>query len=79
MNQPADGPAPAARWALAQDAIALLAVDPHGLGGIVLRARAGPVRERWLAVLAATVPGAQRKLPSHATEGRLVGGLDLGD
>ncbi len=78
MNQAADGPAPAARWALAQDAIALIAIDPHGLGGIVLRARAGPVRERWLAALAATLPDRQRKLPAHATEGRLIGGLDLG-
>ena len=35
-------------WERAALALRLLAVDPAGLGGVHLRARAGPVRAVWL-------------------------------
>jgi magnesium chelatase subunit D len=68
-----------AAWADATAAAALLALDPVGLGGIVLRARAGPVRERWLVLLrAALAPAApMRKIPPCIGDAQLLGGLDL--
>jgi magnesium chelatase subunit D len=67
------------RWADAGVAAALLAIDPHGLGGAALRACAGPVRDRWLAGFRALLPpaGPFRRLPLHAGDERLLGGLDL--
>ncbi|CAN5298747.1 magnesium chelatase subunit D [soil metagenome] len=58
---------------------ALFAVDPAGLGGVALRARAGPRREAWLADLTALLPtGAPlRRVPLHIGDERLLGGLDL--
>lgn len=38
-------------WADAVLAARLFAVDPHGLGGVSLRALPGLARERWLAFL----------------------------
>ncbi|MEE7465805.1 hypothetical protein MOF8_01880 [Methylobacterium oryzae] len=38
---------PACSWAEAGLAARLLAADPHGFGGAVLRAPAGPVRRSW--------------------------------
>jgi len=72
----------AARWLDAQHAAALIAVDPAGLGGIALRAGAGPVRDRWLHALqqvlrALAAPVVLRRVPLHITDGRLLGGLDL--
>jgi magnesium chelatase subunit D len=66
-------------WDDARLVAALVAVDPAGLGGVVVRARPGPVRDRWLAALAASLPPGTplRRLPSHVTEDRLLGGLDL--
>nr|MCU0952894.1 magnesium chelatase ATPase subunit D [Burkholderiaceae bacterium] len=67
-------------WADAACAAALLAVDPVGLGGVVLRAGAGPVRDRWLAgmqSLSQAMAAPLRRMPSHITDGRLLGGLDL--
>jgi magnesium chelatase subunit D len=60
-------------------AAALLAVDPAGLGGARLMGPAGPVREAWLETLRALLPPGTpwRRLPQHASEERLVGGLDL--
>ncbi len=77
-DSPAGAPA-AARWADALAAAQLFALDPHGLGGICVRAPAGPVRERWLACLGgALAPRTpSRRLPLHATEARILGGLDL--
>ncbi|MFC6775587.1 hypothetical protein [Methylobacterium gregans] len=40
-----------AAWTSALRVAALLAADPHGLGGVVVRAGAGPARERWLDTL----------------------------
>lgn len=58
---------------------ALFAVDPVGLGGVALRARAGPLRECWLDLLAALLPEGtpQRRVPLHINADRLIGGLDL--
>lgn len=72
-------PAALAVWADALRAAALLAADPVGLGGAVLTAGHGPARERWLAALRQALPAAapMRKLPLHAGDDRLLGGLDL--
>jgi len=58
---------------------ALFAVDPAGTGGVCLAARAGPAREAWLDLLRAQLPPAApvRRVPIHATDDRLLGGLDL--
>lgn len=66
-------------WDDATLAAALLATDPIGLGGIALRALAGPVRDAWLDLLRDLLPAATpiRRLPLHVTDGRLLGGLDL--
>jgi magnesium chelatase subunit D len=67
------------RWALALSAIEILTERlPEGtpaLGGILLRARPGPVRDAWAAALgrAARV----RRLPASADAEALDGGLDL--
>ncbi len=72
-------PDPAAAWADAVDALALLAIDPVGLGGVNVRAPAGPVRDAWLsafrAALARNTP--IRRVPASTSEQRLLGGLDL--
>ena len=66
-------------WADALHAAALFAVAPSGLGGVVLRAHAGPVRDLWLTRLRDLLPEAasMRRIPLHVTDGRLLGGLDL--
>ena len=60
-------------WSDATLAAACLALDPVGLGGAVLRSGAGPVRDRWLALLRELLPAGapMRRLPTHATDGRL--------
>lgn len=66
-------------WSDAATAAQLFAVDPVGTGGVLVRSRAGPVRERWLTMLRAAVPISQplKRLPLHIADGRLLGGLDL--
>ncbi|ABD86813.1 magnesium chelatase subunit D [Rhodopseudomonas palustris] len=68
----------AVAWSDAATAAQLFAVDPVGTG-VLLRSRAGPVRDRWLAMLRAALPpnDAHKHLPLHIAEGRLLGGLDL--
>lgn len=60
-------------------AAALLLVDPLGLGGVLLHAPAGPVRDAWLTLLQALAPPGVpvHRLPASASEDRLLGGLDL--
>ena len=76
-DAPSDGVL--ARWADAVQAAALMAVDPHGLGGVALQAAHGPVRDRWLAQLRALLPADRpmRRVPAHVRDDRLLGGLDL--
>jgi len=66
-------------WSDAATAAQVFAVDPVGTGGVLLRSRAGPVRDRWLALLRAALPpdDAHKHLPLHIGDGRLLGGLDL--
>jgi len=73
------GPHPEQVWGDALWVQALLAVAPHGLGGVHLRAGAGPVRDRWLAGFRALLPAGEalRRLPGHIADDRLLGGLDL--
>ena len=65
-------------WADAAVAAQLFALDPLG-SGVLLRSHAGPVRDRWLAMLRAAMPPSQpiKHLPLHIADGRLLGGLDL--
>ena len=65
------------RWHDACWAAALFAVDPAGTG-VALRALAGPVRVRWLALLRGLLPdGPIRTIPLNIADARLLGGLDL--
>lgn len=75
MN-PFDSARLSARMALAA---ALLAVDPSGLGGVALRGPAGPLRDQWLALLRRLLPPGSPwlRVPSHAGDAALLGGLDL--
>lgn len=58
---------------------ALIAVDPAGLGGVALRARSGAARDQWLQMVRQLLPAALplRRVPLHADDSRLLGGLDL--
>lgn len=66
-------------WQDAALAAAALAVDPAGLGGVVLRSSASPLRDHWLDLLRGALPKGTpwRRMPLHVTDGRLFGGLDL--
>ncbi|MEQ8967755.1 MAG: magnesium chelatase subunit D, partial [Azospirillaceae bacterium] len=68
-----------ATGSVAAGAAALFAVDPAGLGGIVARGHAGPVRDRWLSAVRRLMPPDRpwRRIPCHVAEDRLLGGLDL--
>ena len=59
---------------------ALFAVDPCGLGGVALRASAGPARDEWLALVKKLLPAGtpQRRIPLNINDAALLGGLDLG-
>jgi magnesium chelatase subunit D len=63
----------------AMQAALLCAVDPHGLGGVIVRSPPGPARDAWLAYLRALLPADApvRRVPLHASDGRLLGGIDL--
>lgn len=57
----------------------LLVSDPGRLGGLLIRAHAGPVRDTYLDFIRSGLPKARpfRKLPLHIHDERLFGGLDL--
>lgn len=63
------------RWALALSAIDVLAVAGNRVGGVLLRARPGPVRDAWVEALQLVLP--TRRLPASADAEALDGGLDL--
>lgn len=77
-EQPAAPQVPNAAEDAAMAAL-LLAVDPVGLGGAVLRAAPGHARDAWLALLRGALPAgsAWRRLPLGVPDSRLLGGLDL--
>ncbi len=59
-------------WHHATLALRLIAIDP-GLGGVCIRARSGPVRDR----LASLIPGDARRIHPAISDEALYGGLDL--
>ena len=75
----ASGAEASAVWPAALLAAALFAIDPVGLGGVVVRSGPGPVRDRWLATMQTLLPdGAPvRRVPVRIEDDRLLGGLDL--
>ncbi len=65
-------------WQFAVQVAVLFAIDPAGLGGVRVRAQAGPVRDAWLALLQSLLPGrAWKRMPAAIGDDRLLGGLDL--
>lgn len=65
-------------WDDAVQVALLLATNPVGLGGVSVRAGAGPVRDRWLALFGELMTGQPlRRVPLHINDERLIGGLDL--
>ncbi len=65
-------------WRDALTAAKLFAIDPLGLGGIRVRAAAGPVRDAWLEACRGFLPDKTfMRMPAQISEGRLVGELDL--
>nr|WP_298294572.1 magnesium chelatase subunit D [uncultured Litoreibacter sp.] len=63
-------------WHLTMTALRLLAIDPVGMGGVVLRARAGPARDAAMRFAQDIFPEMVRLHPSMSTED-LTGGIDL--
>lgn len=65
-------------WSRAALAVACFAVDPAGFGGIWLRARSGPVRDRLVtAIIAGLPPMGLRRLHPNISDEQLFGGIDL--
>jgi magnesium chelatase subunit D len=65
-------------WQFAVQVAVLFAIDPAGLGGVRVRAQAGPVRDAWLALLQTLMQGrAWKRMPAIIGDDRLLGGLDL--
>ncbi|PUE45202.1 hypothetical protein B9Z47_16355 [Limnohabitans sp. 2KL-1] len=76
MTREASSPDPLERWNDALTTLQLLQIDPHGFGGVCLRAPHGPVRERWLQALMGLGIGLV-KVPGSVDSERLLGGIDL--
>lgn len=65
-------------WQQALQVAVLLAIDPAALGGVRVRAAAGPVRDAWLNLLRSLMsPSRWVRMPVSITDERLLGGLDL--
>ena len=77
LTAPDEGYDPAQADALA--AATLLAIDPVGLGGVVLRGPHSGEREAWLAFVRALLPAGtpQRRMPVNVGDAALLGGLDF--
>ncbi|WP_121633997.1 magnesium chelatase subunit D [Tropicibacter alexandrii] len=63
-------------WASALRALSAVAVDPAGLGGLTLRARAGPVRQRFEDACGTVLTAPLHRLHPSDPDERLFGGLD---
>lgn len=76
---PLDQDAKARIWGDALLSACLVALDPKGFGGLVVRAHAGPVRDRLLDHISDLIGDSVpiRKMPSHIADERLLGGLDM--
>ena len=72
-------PPPDRLTADARLALALCAVDPVGLGGLILRSGPGPGRDAALALLSGWMPADApiRRMPPGIGDDRLLGGIDL--
>lgn len=70
---------PQTPWSDAQLAACMIAIDPHGLKGVRVLARAGPVLDCWLERLSGIVPADMpvRRVGAGISAQRLVGGLDV--
>lgn len=60
-------------WERATTALALLQIDPDGLGGLLLHARSGPVRDAFTAHL----PPETQRLHPALSQDTLTGGIDV--
>ncbi len=60
-------------WGRAITALQLLRLDPNGLGGILLEARSGPVRDAFTALFPKQTP----RLHPAMTQDTLMGGVDV--
>jgi magnesium chelatase subunit D len=60
-------------------AAVVFATDPAGLGGLAIKANAGPVRQAYLDFLKKRLPAGApfRKIPLQIQDERLLGGIDL--
>lgn len=63
-------------WQRGLRALSLLAVDPAGLRGMVLRARVGPVRQTFAQTFD-RLPGALRRIHPDLSDTQLFGGPDI--
>ncbi len=63
-------------WARAATALACLAIDPRGLGGIVIRARPGPARDALVTALS-QMPLRTRRIHPTISDDQLFGGVDI--
>ena len=70
MNDAAD------TWVRAVTALACLAADPRGLGGMVIRARPGPARDALVSALQQMPLGTRRIHPTIGDD-QLFGGVDI--
>ncbi len=69
-------------WLTCLQVAQFITLAPHVFGGVIVHARSGPVRERWLQTLeqlarhhGLTTP--IRKIPSGISDENLLGGLDI--
>lgn len=69
-------------WLTCLQIAQLISLAPHAFGGVIVRARFGPVRERWLGALEQIakhngLSTPLRKIPNTISDENLLGGLDL--
>lgn len=69
-------------WLTCLHVAQLIALAPHEFGGVIVHARSGPVRERWMQALEQlarhhSLVTPLRKIPNGITDENLLGGLDI--